>query len=130
MRLQRLKDKLGNKSNASAEVEYEDAVAWLVGEEGRGIPTIIEMVNLTRLDCVIAAASQLRLGASQAAFHTSHRQAFGAALADQPLMANVLADLAVESEAATTVMLRLAGATDRAARGDRGRRRSGASRWP
>ena len=118
MRLQRLKDKLGNKSNASAEVEYDDALAWLVGEEGRGVRTIIEMVNLTRLDCVIAAASQLRLGTSQAAFHTAHRQAFGAALADQPLMANVLADLAVESEAATTVMLRLAGATDRAARGD------------
>ncbi len=118
MRLQRLKDKLGNKSNASAEVEYDDALAWLVGEEGRGVRTIIEMVNMTRLDCVIAAASQLRLGTSQAAFHSAHRQAFGAALADQPLMANVVADLAVESEAATTVMLRLAGATDRAARGD------------
>jgi putative acyl-CoA dehydrogenase len=118
MRLQRLKDKLGNKSNASAEVEYDDALAWLVGEEGRGVRTIIEMVNMTRLDCVIAAASQLRLGTSQAAFHTAHRRAFGAALADQPLMASVVADLAVESEAATTVMLRLAGATDRAARGD------------
>ena len=118
MRLQRLKDKLGNKSNASAEVEYDDAVAWLVGEEGRGVPTIIEMVNMTRLDCVIAAATQLRAGASQAAFHAAHRQAFGRPLADQPLMANVLADLAVEAEAATTVMLRLAGATDRAARGD------------
>ena len=118
MRLQRLKDKLGNKSNASAEIEYDDAVAWLVGEEGRGVPTIIEMVNMTRLDCVIAAATQLRAGASQAAFHAAHRQAFGRYLADQPLMGNVLADLAVESEAATTVMLRLAGATDRAARGD------------
>jgi putative acyl-CoA dehydrogenase len=118
VRLQRLKDKLGNKSNASAEIEYDDAVAWLVGEEGRGVPTIIEMVNMTRLDCVIAAATQLRLGASLAAFHTAHRQAFGRDLADQPAMANVLADLAVESEAATTVMLRLAGATDRAARGD------------
>ena len=118
MRLQRLKDKLGNKSNASAEIEYDDAVAWLVGEEGRGVPTIIEMVNLTRLDCVIAAATQLRLGASLAAFHTAHRQAFGRYLADQPLMANVVSDLAVESEAATTVMLRLAGATDRATRGD------------
>jgi putative acyl-CoA dehydrogenase len=118
VRLQRLKDKLGNKSNASAEIEYDDAVAWLVGEEGRGVPTIIEMVNMTRLDCVIAAATQLRLGASLAAFQTAHRQAFGRALADQPAMANVLADLAVESEAATTVMLRLAGATDRAARGD------------
>ena len=69
VRLQRLKDKLGNKSNASAEIEYDDAVAWLVGEEGRGVPTIIEMVNMTRLDCVIAAATQLRAGASQAAFH-------------------------------------------------------------
>jgi putative acyl-CoA dehydrogenase len=118
MRLQRLKDKLGNKSNASAEIEYDDAVAWLVGEEGRGVPTIIEMVNMTRLDCVIAASTQLRAGASQAAFHAAHRQAFGGYLADQPAMANVLADLAVESEAATTVMLRLAGATDRAARGD------------
>ena len=118
VRLQRLKDKLGNKSNASAEIEYDDAVAWLVGEEGRGVPTIIEMVNMTRLDCVIAAATQLRLGASLAAFHTAHRQAFGRDLADQPAMSNVLADLAVESEAATTVMLRLAGATDRAARGD------------
>jgi putative acyl-CoA dehydrogenase len=118
MRLQRLKDKLGNKSNASAEIEYDGAVAWLVGEEGRGVPTIIEMVNMTRLDCVIAAATQLRAGASQAAFHAAHRQAFGRYLADQPLMANVLADLAVESEAATTAMLRLAGATDRAARGD------------
>jgi putative acyl-CoA dehydrogenase len=118
MRLQRLKDKLGNKSNASAEIEYDDAVAWLVGEEGRGVGTIIEMVNMTRLDCVIAAATQMRAGASQAAFHAAHRQAFGGYLADQPLMANVLADLAVEAEAATTVMLRLAGATDRAARGD------------
>ena len=118
MRLQRLQDQLGNKSNASAEIEYDDAVAWLVGEEGRGVPTIIEMVNMTRLDCVIAAATQLRLGASLATFQTAHRQAFGAALADQPAMTNVLADLAVESEAATTVMLRLAGATDRAARGD------------
>ena len=118
VRLQRLKDKLGTKSNASAEIEYDDAVAWLVGEEGRGVPTIIEMVNMTRLDCVIAAATQLRLGASLATFQTAHRQAFGAALADQPAMTNVLADLAVESEAATTVMLRLAGATDRAARGD------------
>jgi putative acyl-CoA dehydrogenase len=118
MRLQRLKDKLGNKSNASAEIEYDDALAWLVGEEGRGVQTIIEMVNMTRLDCVIAAATQLRTGTSQAAFHAAHRQAFGRYLTDQPLMANVLADLAIESEAATTVMLRLAGATDRAARGD------------
>ncbi|HEX3752039.1 MAG TPA: acyl-CoA dehydrogenase family protein, partial [Streptosporangiaceae bacterium] len=118
MRLQRLKDKLGNKSNASAEIEYDEAAAWLVGEEGRGVPTIMEMVNLTRLDCVNAAARQLRAGVSQATFHAAHRQAFGAYLADQPLMANVLADLAVEAEAAATVLMRLAGSTDRAARGD------------
>jgi putative acyl-CoA dehydrogenase len=118
MRIQRLKDKLGNRSNASSEVEYENATAWLVGEEGRGVRTIIEMVNSTRLDCVIAAAAMLRLGTIQAAHHASHRKAFGKALIDQPLMAGVLADLAIESEAATTVMLRLAGATDRALRGD------------
>jgi putative acyl-CoA dehydrogenase len=120
MRLMRLKDKLGNRSNASAEVEYEDAVAWLVGEEGRGVRTIIEMVSATRLDCVLAAAAGMRLGVLHAAHHAAHRKAFGAALAGQPLMANVLADLAVESEAATTVALRLAGATDRAVRGDQG----------
>jgi putative acyl-CoA dehydrogenase len=118
MRLMRLKDKLGNRSNASAEVEYENALAWLVGEEGRGVRVIIEMVNSTRLDCVLAAATGMRLGVIQAAHHAAHRRAFGANLIDQPLMANVLADLAVESEAATTVALRLAGATDRAVRGD------------
>ena len=118
MHLQRLKDKLGNRSNASAEVEYDDAVAWLVGEEGRGVRTIIEMVNMTRLDCVLGAATSMRSGAVQAAHHAAHRSAFGALLANQPLMANVLADLAVESEAATTVTFRLAGATDRAAAGD------------
>jgi len=118
MHLQRLKDKLGNRSNASAEVEYDQAVAWLVGEEGRGVRTIIEMVNMTRLDCVIGAATSMRSGAVQAAHHAAHRSAFGAVLADQPLMANVLADLAVESEAATAVTFRLAAATDRAAAGD------------
>jgi putative acyl-CoA dehydrogenase len=118
MRLQRLKNKLGNRSNASAEVEYEGAVAWLVGEEGRGVATIIDMVNMTRLDCVLSAATGLRAGAVEAAHHAMHRSAFGAHLADQPLMANVLADLAVESEAATVVAFRLAGATDRAAAGD------------
>jgi putative acyl-CoA dehydrogenase len=120
MRLMRLKDKLGNRSNASAEVEYEDALAWLVGEEGRGVRTIIDMVNSTRLDCVLAAATGMRLGVIHAAHHAAHRSAFGAKLIDQPLMANVLADLAVESEAATAVALRLAGATDRAVRGDQG----------
>jgi len=118
MYLQRLKDKLGNKSNASAEVEYEDATAWLVGEEGRGVATIIDMVNMTRLDCVLGGASAMRLGAVRATHHSTYRQAFGRPLVEQPLMRNVLSDLIVESEAATTVALRLAGATDRAAAGD------------
>jgi putative acyl-CoA dehydrogenase len=113
MRLQRLKDKLGNRSNASAEVEYENALAWRVGEEGRGIRTIIEMVNMTRLDCLIGSAGGMRQGVIQAAHHAAHRQAFGSYLIDRPLMRNVLADLAVESEAATVLMLRLAGAADR-----------------
>jgi putative acyl-CoA dehydrogenase len=118
MRLQRLKDKLGNRSNASAEVEYDGAMAWLVGEEGRGVRTIIEMVNMTRLDCALGAATGMRTGVTLAAHHAAHRTAFGRTLADQPLMANVLADLAIESEATTMAALRLAGATDRAARGD------------
>ena len=118
MRLQRLKDKLGNRSNASAEVEYEQASAWLVGEEGHGIRAIIEMVNMTRLDCVLGTATGMRAGVTLAAHHAAHRMAFGRRLADQPLMASVLADLVVESEAATTAAFRLAGATDRAARGD------------
>ncbi|GAA0681830.1 acyl-CoA dehydrogenase family protein [Kitasatospora atroaurantiaca] len=116
--LQRLKDKLGNRSNASAEIEYDGAVGWLVGEEGRGVQTIIEMVNMTRLDCTLGAASGMRLGAVRALHHATHRRAFGAALVDQPLMRNVLADLVVESEAATTVALRLAAATDLALAGD------------
>jgi putative acyl-CoA dehydrogenase len=118
MHLQRLKDKLGNRSNASAEVEYDGAQAWLVGEEGRGVRTILDMVNATRLDCVLAAATGLRLGTLQAAHHAGHRAAFGRKLIDQPLMANVLADLAVESEAATMVAMRLAAAADAAAAGD------------
>jgi putative acyl-CoA dehydrogenase len=118
MHLQRLKDKLGNRSNASAEVEYENATAWLVGEEGRGVRTILDMVNATRLDCVLASATGLRLGVVHAAHHASHRTAFGNRLTDQPLMANVLADLAIESEAATLVALRLAAAADRGAGGD------------
>jgi putative acyl-CoA dehydrogenase len=118
MRLQRLKDKLGNRSNASAEVEYDEALAWLVGEEGRGIRTIIEMVNMTRLDCVLGAATGMRAGVTLAAHHAAHRMTFGRKLADQPLMASVLADLVIESEAATMAAFRLAGATDRAARGD------------
>ena len=118
MHLQRLKDKLGNRSNASAEVEYDGALAWLVGEEGRGVRTIIEMVNMTRLDCVLGAATGMRAGVTLAAHHARYRMAFGRTLAEQPLMAAVLADLALESEATTTAAFRLAGATDRAARGD------------
>jgi putative acyl-CoA dehydrogenase len=118
IRLQRLKDKLGNRSNASAEIEYEDAVGLLVGEEGRGVRTIIEMVNMTRQDCVLGAAAAMRYGTVRAVQHATHRRAFGKALLDQPLMRNVLADLAVESEAATAVAMRLAGATDRAVAGD------------
>lgn len=118
IRLQRLKDKLGNKSNASAEIEYEDAVGYLVGEEGRGVRTIIEMVNMTRLDCCLGSAAGMRAGVVQAVHHATHRWAFGKALVDQPLMATVLADLVIESEAATTMAMRLAGATDRAQRGD------------
>ena len=122
MYLQRLKDKLGNRSNASAEVEYDAATAWLVGEEGRGVRTILDMVNATRLDCVLAAATGLRLGVIHAAHHARYREAFGKKLIDQPLMTNVIADLAIESEAATTVAMRLAAAADRAARGDEGER--------
>ncbi|MFJ5553292.1 isovaleryl-CoA dehydrogenase [Streptomyces sp. NPDC093225] len=118
LHLQRLKDKLGNKSNASAEIEYEGAHGWLVGAEGRGVATIIEMVNMTRLDCVLGGASGMRLGLVRAVHHATHRRAFGKALIDQPLMRNVLADLALESEAATAVAMRLAGATDRAVAGD------------
>ncbi|MCU1641864.1 MAG: alkylation response protein [Nocardia sp.] len=115
LRLQRLKDKLGNKSNASSEVEYENAIGWLVGAEGAGVKTIIEMVNMTRLDCVIGSATGMRAGVVHAVHHARHRNTFGATLIDQPAMRNVLADLVIESEAATTVMMRLAGATDRAA---------------
>lgn len=118
VRLQRLKDKLGNRSNASSEIEYEDAVGLLVGEEGRGVQTIVEMVNMTRLDCVIGSSMGMRAGVLQAVHHATHRRAFGARLVDQPAMANVLADLVVESEAATTVMMALADAHDRAVHGD------------
>ncbi|MGW4345910.1 acyl-CoA dehydrogenase family protein [Streptomyces sp. NPDC004690] len=117
-RIQRLKDKLGNRSNASCEPEFDGTVAWLVGPEGRGVKTIIEMVNCTRLDCVMMSAALMRKTLVEAGHHTLHRRAFGARLADQPLMRNVLADLALESEAATTLTLRLAGAADRAVRGE------------
>jgi putative acyl-CoA dehydrogenase len=109
---QRLKDKLGNRSNSSSEVEFQDAYGVMVGEEGRGIPTIIEMANYTRLDCVIGSAGLMRQAFVQAAHHARHRMAFGRLLAEQPLMRNVLADLALESEAATLLMLRLARAFD------------------
>ncbi|WP_116452133.1 acyl-CoA dehydrogenase family protein [Blastococcus litoris] len=110
--VQRLKDKLGDRSNASSEVEFEGTAAWLVGEPGRGVPAIIEMVNMTRLDCVLGSAATVRAALTQAVHHARHRRAFGALLADQPLMQNVLADLAVESEAATALAVRLAAAVD------------------
>ncbi len=118
MFIQRLKDKLGNHANASSEIEYDGATVWLVGEEGRGVPTIIEMVNLTRLDCTLGSATSMRIGLAQDVHHAQHRKAFGAYLIDQPLMRNVLADMAVEAEAATMLAMRMAGATDRAVRGD------------
>jgi putative acyl-CoA dehydrogenase len=111
--LQRLKDKLGNRSNASSEVELDRAWARLVGEEGRGVHTILEMVNYTRLDCVIGSAAMMRAALVQALHHCRHRSAFGKRLAEQPLMRAVLADLALESEAATMLMMRLARAYDR-----------------
>ena len=111
-RIQRLKDKLGNKSNASSEPEFEDTVAWRLGDEGAGVRTIIEMVTSTRLDCVIGTTTLMREAVAQATHHARHRQAFGRYLADQPLMRMVLADLAIESEAATTLMTRLAAAVD------------------
>ena len=110
--IQRLKDKLGNRSNASSEIEFSSSSAWLVGEEGRGVQTIIEMVNSTRLDCVNGSASLLRQALVQATHHARHRSAFGAPLVHQPAMQNVLADLALESEAAMLLLMRLARAAD------------------
>ena len=111
-RLQRLKDKLGNRSNASAEVELEGTWARRLGDEGRGVRTIIEMVSATRLDCVLGSTALMRGAVAQATHHAAHRSAFGGRLADKPLMRNVLADLAVEAEAATALALRLAHAVD------------------
>lgn len=111
--LQRLKNKLGNRSNASAEVEFDRAWARRVGEEGRGVPAIIEMVQHTRLDCVVSSAALMRQAALQAIHHACHRSAFGKLLIDQPVMRNVLADLVIESQAATILTMRLAGAFDR-----------------
>ncbi|HEY1177887.1 MAG TPA: acyl-CoA dehydrogenase family protein, partial [Phytomonospora sp.] len=104
--------KLGNRSNASSEVEYDGALAHLVGEEGRGVRTIIEMVGHTRLDCVLGTAAGMRQSTVEALWHAAHRSAFGAKLVDQPLMANVLADLCVEYEAAVVTGMRLAAAYD------------------
>jgi putative acyl-CoA dehydrogenase len=118
MYLQRLKDKLGNTSNASSEVEYDRAIAWRVGEPGRGVPTIINMVSATRLDCVLGSAAAIRQATVIAADYARQRRSFGTSLIDHPAMTSVVADLVLESEAATTLALRLAGAADRAARGD------------
>ena len=118
MLIARLKDKLGNHGNASSEIEYDGATVWLVGEEGRGVATIIDMVNMTRLDCTLGSATSMRQGLAMAIHHVAHRKAFGAYLIDQPLMRNVIADLAIEAEAATIVAMRMAGATDAATRGD------------
>ena len=111
--IQRLKDKLGNKANASSEVEFVGASAWLVGEEGRGIPQILAMGTMTRLDCALGTSGLMRQALSIALNHTAQRKAFGKMLIDQPLMKNVLADLALESEAATALALRLARSFDR-----------------
>ncbi len=118
MHLQRLKDKLGNRSNASSEIELHGAWAQMVGEPGRGVATIIEMVGHTRSDCVIGTAAGMRWGVANATWHAAHRSAFGRRLAEQPLMRNVLADLCVESEAATALAMRLGRAYDDAATGD------------
>ena len=115
MHIQRLKDKLGNHSNASSEIELHGAWARMVGEPGRGVPTIIEMVGHTRLDCVIGSAAGMRAAVVNATHHAAHRSAFGKTLIDQPLMANVLADLCLESEATTALAMRLARAYDEAA---------------
>ena len=118
--IQRLKDKLGNHANASSEVEFHGACAWLVGEEGRGIPQILAMGALTRLDCALGTAGLMRQALSLALHHTAQRSAFGKALIAQPLMQNVLADLALESEAATVLAMRLAVAVDRTEHGGAG----------
>jgi putative acyl-CoA dehydrogenase len=121
-RIQRLKDKLGNRSNASSEIELDGTWARRLGDEGRGVATIIEMVSATRLDCVLGSTALMRQAVAQATHHARHRSAFGGPLADKPLMRNVLADLAVESEAATLLAMRLAHAFDT---GERDLRRLG-----
>ncbi len=114
VRLVRLKDKLGNRSNASSELDYIDAAGWLVGDEGRGVATIIDMVNGTRIDCTTWAAALMRQAVAQAGWHVSHRSAFGSTLIDKPLMQNVVADMEIETEGATLLLLRLSGAFERA----------------
>jgi putative acyl-CoA dehydrogenase len=114
LRFQRLKDKLGNRSNASSEVEFTDAFAWRVGEEGAGIRTILQMVQLTRLDCAIASAGLMRMALAQAVHHCRHRSVFGKPLYDQPMMRAVLADMALDVEGAVALVFRLARALDRA----------------
>ncbi|MFH6784473.1 MULTISPECIES: isovaleryl-CoA dehydrogenase [Methylobacterium] len=113
LHLQRLKDKLGNRSNASSEVEFRQAFGWRIGEEGRGVPTILAMVQLTRLDCAVASAGLCRMALVLAFHHARHRRAFGKLLVDQPAMRRVLADLALDSEAQTALVMRLAAAFDR-----------------
>ncbi|MGC4946763.1 acyl-CoA dehydrogenase family protein [Streptomyces sp. DT224] len=115
IRIEQLKDKLGNRSNASAEIEYHGATGWLIGEEGRGVRTIMEMVNFTRLNCTVLSSAFMRQALTRAVHHARHRSAFGKHLIEQPLMRNVLADLTLESEAAVLALMRLGGATDRAA---------------
>jgi putative acyl-CoA dehydrogenase len=110
--LQRLKDKLGNRANASSEVEFDETFGWRLGEEGRGVATIIEMVAATRLDCVLGSTALLRRAVAEATWHASYRSAFGGLLSDAPLMLAVLADLALESEAATALSIRLAASVD------------------
>jgi len=107
LRFQRLKDKLGNRSNASSEVEFVDAFAWRVGEEGRGVRTIIEMVQLTRVDCVISSAGMMRMALAQALHHARHRTVFQKKLADQPMMRTLIADMALEVEGTTALTMRL-----------------------
>ena len=115
MRFQRLKDKLGNRSNASSEVEFAEAFAWRVGEEGRGVRTIIEMVQLTRVDCIIGSAGMMRMALAQATHHTRHRTVFQKKLSDQPMMRTLIADMALEMEGVTALMMRLCRSFDRAA---------------
>jgi putative acyl-CoA dehydrogenase len=114
LRFQRLKDKLGNRSNASSEVEFVDAFAWRVGEEGRGVRTIIEMVQLTRVDCIIGSAGMMRIALAHAAHHTRHRTVFQRHLADQPMMRTLIADMALEMEGVTALMMRLCRSFDQA----------------